>query len=147
MLLHSQSPSPIPYNGNYAENSLWVLAYFTELWYSPVPFYLLGKSVSHMQSSNLCSVTQKWALGLENFLTKRYGAHTACARLTAFPVSCWMSVPLFCLSMYVNGSQAWPQVSVFQTPHRRGQCPAAAVQEGCTQANFPGQLLGASASY
>lgn len=48
-----------------------------------------------------------------------------------------MSPPLFCLSFYINGSQAHLQVSIFQSPRRWSQGPSAVTQDGRAQANCP----------
>lgn len=55
----------------------------------------------------------------------------ACARLLPcvgipLPVSCSVSVPLFC----VHGPQAYPHLSVFQIPQRSSQNPSAVSERG-----------------
>lgn len=54
-----------------------------------------------------------WALPRDKELTQPMLVLSPCAGIF-FPVSCSMGVPLFYLSMYVNGPQACPHLSVFQ---------------------------------
>lgn len=57
-----------------------------------------------------------------------------CAEIS-FPVSDSVSVPLFCLSLWVCGLQTVPQTSVFQTPRGRDWGPTEAY-EGCRHCIF-----------
>lgn len=83
------------------------------------------------QSFNLCwSLLSYIRLGFEPGTfpyQERKSPHCLCQAYhcveISFPLSDSVSVPLFCLSLWVCGLQAVPQISVFQTPQGRDWGP------------------------